>query len=118
VAEEEIVGARLEVTNVLELSWALVGVGKVVFTPSTVLAGALSSEEDAVLDCTYVVEVEDDTGTSSEELVWASAFECPTTGGREFELCIAAAEKDAKSSFDHVAVVIAVAVLSCTSTVS
>jgi hypothetical protein len=125
VTEVEKVGARLEVTNVLELSWMLVGVGIVVVTPSTVLAVALASGEDAVLDCTDVVE-DDDTATSSEELVWVSAFECPTTGGRDTELCPAAAEKDAESSVDHVAVVIAVAVrdavanwvLSGTSTVS
>jgi hypothetical protein len=120
LAEEEMVGAKLEVTNVLELGWVLVDVEMVVITPSTVLAVALASGEDAVLDCTDVVkvEVEDDTGSSSEELVWASAFECPTTGGRDTELCAAAAEKDDKSSADHVAVVIAVAVLSGISEVS
>jgi hypothetical protein len=120
LAEEEMVGAKLEVTNVLELGWVLVDVEMVVITPSTVLAVALASGEDAVLDCTDVVkvEVEDDTGSSSEELVWASAFECPPTGGRDTELCAAAAEKDDQSSADHVAVVIAVAVLSGISEVS
>lgn len=71
------IGARIEVTNVLELSRALVDVGMVVVAPSTVLAVALASGEDAVLDSTDVVkvEVEDGTNTSSEELVCASAFE-------------------------------------------
>jgi hypothetical protein len=117
LAEEETIGTKLEVINVLELSWVLVVVGMVVVTSSTVLAVALASGEDAVLDCTDVVK-EEDTGSSSEELVCASAFECPTTGGRYTELCAAAAEKDAGSSVDHVAVVIAVVVLSGTSTVS
>lgn len=71
------IGARIEVTNVLELSRALVDVGMVVVAPSTVMAVALASREDAVLDSTDVVkvEVEDSTSTSSEELVCASAFE-------------------------------------------
>lgn len=122
LAEEEIDGTKLEVTNVLELSWVLVDVGMVVVTPSTVLAVALASGEDAVLDCTDVVkvEVEDVTGTGSEKPVWASAFECPTTGGRNTELCAVAAEEEAESLVDHVVVVIAVAVaaLSGTSMVS
>lgn len=95
--EVKLVSAKLEVINVPRLVGVLVAVGLVVAALSTELVVA---EENVVLDSTDVIE-DDSTGTSSEELVWPSARDCPTTGGIDTEVCPAGEEEDAKSAVDQ-----------------